>query len=171
MTRSTGTSGLIFLGSPPARFMAERMAARSTTAGTPVKSWRRTRAGLKGISALEVDGGVPGGELADVGFGDLEAVEVAEAALQEDLDGVGETGNAREPGLFETRQAEVLQVSGFGGERCLWVQESCHSKSAFRGGSNGDAPGNWRIIVGLEKPLKGSRGGGRLDAIADTDFT
>ena len=34
--------------------MAERMAARSTTAGTPVKSCRMTRAGLKGISALEV---------------------------------------------------------------------------------------------------------------------
>jgi hypothetical protein len=26
------------------------MAARSTTAGTPVKSWRRTRAGVKAIS-------------------------------------------------------------------------------------------------------------------------
>ena len=50
MTRSTGTSGLIFCGSPPARFIAERMAAKSTTAGTPVKSWRMTRAGLKGSS-------------------------------------------------------------------------------------------------------------------------
>ena len=30
--------------------MAVRIAAKSTTAGTPVKSWRRTRAGLKGIS-------------------------------------------------------------------------------------------------------------------------
>lgn len=28
------------------------MAARSTTAGTPVKSWRITLAGLKGISTL-----------------------------------------------------------------------------------------------------------------------
>ena len=32
------------------RFMASRMAAKSTTAGTPVKSWRRTRAGVKAIS-------------------------------------------------------------------------------------------------------------------------
>ena len=37
-------------GSPPSRFMALRMAARSTTAGTPVKSCKTTRAGLNGIS-------------------------------------------------------------------------------------------------------------------------
>jgi hypothetical protein len=30
--------------------MASRMAARSTTAGTPVKSWSSTRAGMKAIS-------------------------------------------------------------------------------------------------------------------------
>ncbi len=50
ITRSTGTSGLIRFGSPPSRFIALRMAARSTTAGTPVKSWSTTRAGLKGTS-------------------------------------------------------------------------------------------------------------------------
>ena len=53
MTRSTGTSGLIRCGSPPARFMADRIAARSTTAGTPVKSCRMTRAGLNGSSAVD----------------------------------------------------------------------------------------------------------------------
>ena len=37
-------------GSPPSAFMASRMAARSTTTGTPVKSWRRTRLGMKPIS-------------------------------------------------------------------------------------------------------------------------
>ena len=50
MTRSTGTSGLIFCGSPPRFFIASRIAARSTTAGTPVKSCISTRAGLKAIS-------------------------------------------------------------------------------------------------------------------------
>ena len=45
MTRWTGTSGLIFCGSPPSCFIASRMAARSTTAGTPVKSCISTRAG------------------------------------------------------------------------------------------------------------------------------
>eukprot|EP00732_Lithocolla_globosa_P001973 Lithocolla_globosa_v1_NODE_1144_length_2839_cov_59.750449.p4 type:complete len:133 gc:universal NODE_1144_length_2839_cov_59.750449:2290-2688(+) len=52
MTRSTGTRGLIFSGSPPNRFIASRIAAQSTTAGTPVKSCKTTRAGLKGISML-----------------------------------------------------------------------------------------------------------------------
>jgi hypothetical protein len=50
MTKSTGQSGLIFWGSPPSLFMASLMAAKSTTAGTPVKSYKMTRAGLNGIS-------------------------------------------------------------------------------------------------------------------------
>ena len=50
MTRWTGTSGLIFCGSPPSALMASRMAARSTTAGTPVKSCISTRAGRYWIS-------------------------------------------------------------------------------------------------------------------------
>ena len=47
MMRSTSTSGLTRSGSPPARAIADRIAARSTTAGTPVKSCIRTRAGMK----------------------------------------------------------------------------------------------------------------------------
>ena len=35
----------------PRSAIASRMTARSTTAGTPVKSWSRTRAGMNGISA------------------------------------------------------------------------------------------------------------------------
>ena len=50
MTSSTGESGLIFAGSPPRARIASRIAARSTTAGTPVKSWSRTREGVKAIS-------------------------------------------------------------------------------------------------------------------------
>ncbi len=34
------TKGFILSGSPPRRLIASRMAAKSTTAGTPVKSWR-----------------------------------------------------------------------------------------------------------------------------------
>ena len=52
MTSSTGCSGLIFFGSPPSFFIASRIAARSTTAGTPVKSCRSTRAGVKAISRV-----------------------------------------------------------------------------------------------------------------------
>jgi hypothetical protein len=47
MTSSAGCSGLIFSGSPPRATIASRIAARSTTAGTPVKSCSSTRAGRK----------------------------------------------------------------------------------------------------------------------------
>ena len=51
MTSSAGTSGLTIRGSPPSAAIASRIAARSTTAGTPVKSCIRTRAGVKAIWA------------------------------------------------------------------------------------------------------------------------
>ena len=86
MTRSTGTSGLIFRGSPPSVFIASRMAARSTTAGTPVKSCISTRAGRKAISllglALVVE---PGGDRLDVGLGDGAAVLEAQQVLEQHL--------------------------------------------------------------------------------------
>ena len=37
------TNGLILWASPPSLLMASRMAARSTTAGTPVKSYKENR--------------------------------------------------------------------------------------------------------------------------------
>ena len=49
---STGTRGSIFFGSLPARAAAERMAARSASSGTPVKSCRMTRATVNGISSV-----------------------------------------------------------------------------------------------------------------------
>ena len=45
ITNSAGCSGLIKVGSPESRSMASRIAARSTTAGTPVKSCNKTRLG------------------------------------------------------------------------------------------------------------------------------
>src|SRR6476620_7485728 len=50
MTSSTGCRGLTFRGSPPSFTIPSRIAARSTTAGTPVKSCRSTRAGVNAIS-------------------------------------------------------------------------------------------------------------------------
>ena len=50
ITRSHGTSGLTFAGSPPRATIASRIAARSTTHGTPVKSCSTTRPGMKAIS-------------------------------------------------------------------------------------------------------------------------
>ena len=51
-TRSTGTSGSMIFGSRPIRATAERMAARSTSKGTPVKSCNTIRATTKGISSV-----------------------------------------------------------------------------------------------------------------------
>jgi len=53
MTKSTGMSGLINCGSLPTEEVQLLMAARSTTSGTPVKSYKITRAGLKAISTSE----------------------------------------------------------------------------------------------------------------------
>ena len=50
MTRSDGRIGFICSALPPRATNASRMAARSTTEGTPVKSCRITRAGRKAIS-------------------------------------------------------------------------------------------------------------------------
>ncbi len=58
-TRSAGTSGSTREGSPFARTIAARIAARSTTAGTPVKSWRSTRAGVNGRSRSSPPGAPP----------------------------------------------------------------------------------------------------------------
>lgn len=49
MTKSTGHRGLTLEGSPLSLATASRIAARSTTSGTPVRSCRMTRDGLKGI--------------------------------------------------------------------------------------------------------------------------
>ena len=61
MTSSAGTSGLIFAGSPPIAAIASRIAARSTTAGTPVKSCMTTRAG---VNAISFDGSAAGSHVA-----------------------------------------------------------------------------------------------------------
>ena len=50
ITKSTGFKGLIFSGSPPRAINPSRIAARSTTAGTPVKSCINTLAGRYAIS-------------------------------------------------------------------------------------------------------------------------
>ena len=50
MTISAGASGFTRSGLPPSFEIASRMAARSTTQGTPVKSCMITRAGVNEIS-------------------------------------------------------------------------------------------------------------------------
>ena len=52
ITSSAGSSGLILAGFPPISAIASRIAARSTIAGTPVKSCISTRLGVNAISSL-----------------------------------------------------------------------------------------------------------------------
>ena len=97
MTSSAGTSGLIFAGSPPRSRMASRMVARSTTAGTPVRSCRSTRAGVNWISVAGSAAGSHCGERGDVLGGDVAAVLGAQQVLQQDLQAVRQVRRPRPP--------------------------------------------------------------------------
>ena len=66
MTSSAGASGLIRAGSPPRSRIASRIVARSTTAGTPVKSCMTTRAGVNWISVSGSAAGSQPASAADV---------------------------------------------------------------------------------------------------------
>ncbi len=90
MTRSTGWSGLMRCGSPPSCASASRIAARSTTAGTPVKSCSSTRAVRKAISFSAFALHVPVRHRFDVGALHERAVFVPEQILEEDLEAEGE---------------------------------------------------------------------------------
>ena len=86
-TRSTGTSGSIIFGFLPRRATAERIAARSTSSGTPVKSCSTMRATTNGISSVR-------GALASSWpasrtscFAHLLAVAIAQHGLEHDADG------------------------------------------------------------------------------------
>ena len=118
MTSSTGTSGLTWEALPPSRASASRMAARSTTPGTPVKSCMSTRSGVKAIScaaspaalAVPLGVGAPGRHGDDVVGRDVRPVLVAQQVLQQDLDGVGQALNVVP--LAERRRRDVEDLVG-----------------------------------------------------------
>ena len=64
--------------SPVIRTMADRIAARSTMAGTPVKSWSTTRPGTNGISLSPTVGSVVGWRPFDVLVGKGDPVVMAQ---------------------------------------------------------------------------------------------
>ena len=111
MTSSAGISGLIFFASPPRVCIASRIAARSTTAGTPVRSCRITRAGVNWISVSGSRVFVPVGERGDVLPGDVLAVFVAEQVLEQDLQAVREGLAARDrvQAVYLVRRAACLK--------------------------------------------------------------
>ena len=116
ITRSTGRSGLIFDASPPSSAIASRIAARSTTAGTPVKSCISTRAGVYAISADGFDAGSQSGDRLDVGLGDGDAVLEAEQVLEQHAQGERQRRDLREA-LGERRDRVVLDRPAPGLER------------------------------------------------------
>jgi hypothetical protein len=73
--------------------MADRMAARSTTAGTPVKSCSRTRAGRNGISSRAGAFRVIGRQPLDVLLAYRKTIEVSKQPFEQDLDRDREPGN------------------------------------------------------------------------------
>ncbi len=96
------------------------MAARSTTQGTPVKSWSTTRAGLKGISTCGGRGSLPAGESFHVFFGDFVAVAIAEQRFEQHADGIGQGGDVAESGVLQFGEAidagfAVAGVEGIAG--------------------------------------------------------
>ncbi len=110
MTRSTGTSGLIFCGSPPRFFIASRIAARSTTAGTPVKSCISTRAGLKAISfSAEPLFWIQLRRVLDVGLAGAAAVLIAQHVLDDDLQGERQPRDAGQAVLLR-RVKRIISV-------------------------------------------------------------
>ena len=117
MTRSTSTTGSTLDGSPPARAIADRIAARSTTAGTPVKSCIRTRDGMNARSA---DGTIRGQSASarTSSWRDVAGASAAQEVLEQDLDGVRqpvEVRDGREPVQLDRPLAGDQSVPG--GER------------------------------------------------------
>ncbi len=119
ITRSHGTSGLIFFGSPSIRTMALRSAARSTIAGTPVKSCRTTRPSLKGTSTCLGESRVPVRQIDHVRLVDDEVVDVPQARFQQHADRIGERLDVADAVFGQLWQAVNRVVSAAGLERRL----------------------------------------------------
>ena len=109
MTSSTGCSGLTVSGSPPSRTMPSRIAARSTTAGTPVKSCSSTRAGVNAISFWAFDvTSQPASAWMSSGSTNRRVL-AAQQVLEQDLERERQARQRGETGLLERRQAEDLK--------------------------------------------------------------
>ena len=107
MTRSTGDSGLMMAGSLPAPFTASRIAARSATPGTPVKSCMSTRAGRYDLARSRRPLPVANG--AHVIGGDRRAVLASGADSQAGPSWKWACATVPDPGRFSRRQ-QVIRV-------------------------------------------------------------
>ncbi|GIX63879.1 uncharacterized protein BcabD6B2_33140 [Babesia caballi] len=120
MTRSTGTRGLMDLGSLPAEATYSRMAARSTMVGTPLRTCGTTLGDLREIleqHARRHEGDfsllgrrfAPAEDALDVAARGGVVVAVPHCGLQQHADGVGQLQQAR---VVELAERKVL-LRGF----------------------------------------------------------
>src|ERR1039457_5306911 len=93
---------------------ASRMAARSTTHGTPVKSCNSTRAGMKLISLAAADPLAPRAAYSILGGGERGAPPSGGRIFQQDFDGEGQAGDVADAFFFKAAQAKdaVIGVAG-----------------------------------------------------------
>ena len=84
---------------------AERIAARSTSSGTPVKSCRTTRATTNGISSVRHRPAAQRGKRADIRLAHLfAAVKISQHRFEHDADRDGKPRNLADALPFELRK-------------------------------------------------------------------
>ena len=88
--------------------IASRIAARSTTAGTPVKSCISTRAGRKAISRSERRSSSHNGDRGDVVVPHAAAVFVAQQILEQHLEREGQARDVAQAGFLGSGEAHVV---------------------------------------------------------------
>ena len=94
----------MIFGFLPSFATAVRIAAKSTSSGTPVKSCSTMRATTNGISAVRVSVGLPVGEFLDVRLVDFFAVAIAQDGFQHEADGNRQFGDRADAGFFQRGQ-------------------------------------------------------------------
>ena len=110
MTRSTGTSGLAFLGSAPIFLQRVAHGGEVDYAGDAGEILQHDAGGAE-IDFAGVGFGVPLGDVFDVGALDGGAVFKAQQVFEQNLDGIGDAGEI-DAGFFERGEAENLVGCG-----------------------------------------------------------
>ena len=100
--------GIDFFRAPPSCFMASRIAARSTMAGTPVKSCIKTRAGMNAISRAGSALGLPFCQKFDVVGGNALAVFLTEKVFQQYPQAVRKTAESEAFGLKRIKTEDFI---------------------------------------------------------------
>ena len=104
MTRSAGISGLASLGSPPILASASRIAARSATQGTPVKSCMQHASGTE-LNFARLPVRFPACDVLDIGSLDRAIVFKPQQIFEQNSNRARDSVRVRDPGLVEGFEA------------------------------------------------------------------